>query len=375
MTPFPDDSGPSYPLVALVAPSLEGVGGQAVQAHALTRLLKSEGYTVTFIATNPTFPRGFRWLRKYPYARTVLNEALYCAKLVRLSQADVVHVFSASYWSFLLAVVPPLLVGRALGKRVLVNYRSGEAENHLARWGLLVHPWLRLANEIVVPSEYLRTVFSRHGYTVRVIANVVDVSQFRFRERHHLRPHLLSNRNFETHYRVDKILEAFALLRRRYPSAILTVAGSGTLEPNLRRMAASIGGDGIRFVGSIDRAAMAALHDEADVLVNASVIDNQPSSVLEAFASGLPVVSTPTGDIANLVRDRESGFVVPPDDPLAMAGAIDELMKDPALVLRITGRARQAVERFTWPRVRGDWHAVYAGDGPGLCPDQQRSTS
>ena len=130
----------------------------------------------------------------------MVNQALYLRSLVRLRNADVVHVFSASYWSFLLGPVPAMLAARLFGKRVLLNYHSGEAEDHLARWGIFVHPWLRFAHEIVVPSQYLRDVFARYGYRSRVVPNVVDLSRFRYRERIALRPRLLSTRNLESHY-------------------------------------------------------------------------------------------------------------------------------------------------------------------------------
>ena len=57
-----------------------------------------------------------------------------------------------------------MAAARALNKRVVLHYHSGEADDHLANWGALVHPWLQLAHDIVVPSEYLRDVFARYGY-------------------------------------------------------------------------------------------------------------------------------------------------------------------------------------------------------------------
>jgi glycosyltransferase involved in cell wall biosynthesis len=168
-----------------------------------------------------------------------MNQALYLPSLLALRDADVVHIFSASYWSFLLAPGPAMLVARLRGKRVVLNYHSGEAEDHLMRWGALIHPWLRLVDEIVVPSEYLQAVFARHGYQARVIRNIVDTSRFRYRERAPLRLRLLSTRNFEPHYRVDTTLEAFALLKAAYPEATLTLAGYGSEETRLRRLAAT----------------------------------------------------------------------------------------------------------------------------------------
>src|SRR5207244_813781 len=223
------------------------------------------------------------------------------------------------------------------------------------------HPWLRLVDEIVVPSDFLRQVFARHGYRARVIPNVVDTRRFSYRERVALRPRLFSNRNFEPHYRLDDTIEAFGLLKARFPEATLTLAGSGSEEQRLRRMAASIEAGGIRFVGRVEPTAMPGLYDEADVFVNSSVVDNQPLSVLEAFAAGLPVVSTATGDIATMVRDGETGLIVPPGDLGAMAKDVAELLENQERAAAISRRARREVERYAWSRVRDEWAAAYSG--------------
>ena len=351
----------SRPRIGLVAAGPDIVGGQGVQAQALAAGLRAAGHAVTFIPINPRFPRGLLWLRRCPVARTALNQALYLPGLRRLRNVDVVHLFSASYWSFLLAALPAILAGRAARKRVVLHYHSGEAEDHLARWGALVHPWLRLVDAIVVPSEYLRRVFERHGYRVCVIRNVVDTSRFRYRERAPLRPRLLSARNLEPYYAVDNTLRAFAIVKAGYPGATLTVAGYGGEEQRLRRLAESLGAGGVRFVGRVDPAGMPAVYDRAEVFLNSSVLDNQPVSVLEAFAAGLPVVSTGAGDIPALVRHGQTGLIVPPADPSAMAGAVTALLEEPRRARSMARRARKDVEAYLWPRVRGAWEAVYAG--------------
>ena len=99
--------------------------------------------------------------------------------------------------------------------------------------------------------------------------------------------------------------------------------------------------------------------DAADIFVNSSVVDNQPVSVLEAFAAGLPVVSTGTGDIARMVRHGETGFIVPAGDPQAMADAVSRLLDDPEGTVRLTERARASVREYAWPRVRAQWAEAY----------------
>jgi glycosyltransferase involved in cell wall biosynthesis len=347
--------------VTIIAPSQETLGGQGIQAQALGEALVADGHAVTHIPINPPFPRGLGWMRRLPWGRTILNQALYLPGLLVQGRSDVTFVFSAAYWSFLLAPVPAILAARASGSRVVLVYHSGEADDHLSNWGRLVHPWLRLADSIVVPSEYLQRIFERHGYPTRVIRNVVDTSRFRFVERSVLRPRLLSTRNLEPHYRVDDTIRAFAILRSSYPEATLMVAGCGSEEGRLRRLASSLGEKGIRFLGRVEPGDMPALCEGSDIFVNASEVDNQPVSLLEAFAAGLPVVTTPTGGIATMVRQDETGVIVPHRSPERMAKAIDALIRGPGRARRMAARARTEVEAYTWPRVRTEWQKVICG--------------
>lgn len=347
------------PSVVLVAAGSDLVGGQAVQALALAENLRAEGVHVRLVPVNPVFPAALRWLRRIPYLRTLVNQILYVPSLFALRHADVVHVFSASYFSFLLGPVPALLAAKLLRKRVILNYHSGEAQDHLAHWGVLVHPWLRLADAIVVPSLYLHDVFARFGYRVRVIPNVIDVSRFRYRERERIAPRFLSIRNLEPHYGVDVILHAFARIRDAYPQATLVVGGEGSQRTGLERLAETLGSTGIRFVGRYAPDEAPRLYAEADVLLNASVVDNQPVSVLEAFASGVPVISTPTGDIRAMLQDGSAGVVVEPDDPNGMAAAAAMLLENPVRARELARCAHASLDRFDWNRVREDWVAAY----------------
>jgi len=351
----------SYPIIAFVAASMRTLGGQGVQASLLIRELRAEGYPVMFLPIDPSFPASARWLRRLPGARTLLNQALYLPSLLGLRRAHVVHVFAASHWSFLISPVPAMLAARCLGKRVVLNYHSGEADSHLSRCSRATHLLMRLADEIVVPSEFLREVFERHGYRVRVMPNVVDLSSFRFRERLPLRPRLLSTRNLERHYGVDMTLRAFSVLKGRFPEATLTIAGTGSQESELRRLATRLGAGGICFAGRVEPREMARLYDENDIFLNSSLVDNQPLSILEAFAAGTPVVSTASGGIPVMVRDGETGLLLPRRDAAAMAAAVGSLLEDPALARRIARRAREEATEHAWPRVRDRWAAAYTG--------------
>ena len=360
------------PRITIVAPSLDILGGQGIQARDLADALEQDGLDVRFLPVNPRFPRGFGWLRRIPIVRTLLNQALYAFTLPRLRHADVVHVFSASYWSFLLAPVPAIIAARALGKRVILNYHSGEADDHLTHWGARVHPFLRRVDEIVVPSVYLKKVFESHGYAARVVRNIIDLSTFDFHARQPLEPRLLSCRNLEAHYRVEDVLEAFALVQKQVPEATLLVAGYGSQASQLQQQAEKLGVEGVDFLGRVEPEAIPSLYDRTDIFLNASVVDNQPISILEAFAAGLAVVTTPTGDIPWMLEQEQLGVLVPHRSPEAMAGAVVALLKSPDRASRMTERARKAVGRYTWEQVRPEWLDVY-GAPRGAAETTQQS--
>jgi glycosyltransferase involved in cell wall biosynthesis len=216
-----------------------------------------------------------------------------------------------------------------------------------------------MVDKIVVPSIYLRDVFARHGYQAEVIHNVIDTGQFGYRERLPLLPEFLSVRNFEAHYGVEYTLVAFAMIQTVFPAASLTIVGQGPQEPELKHLAQALSLRNVRFVGAVDPAAMPEVYDRHSVFLNSSFVDNQPLSVLEAMASGLPVVSTPVGDVPNMVKDGESGTLVPAGDPFAMAKAATLLLEQPERAARMAQRAKASLLHYDWSKVGPAWANVY----------------
>src|SRR5215207_5017779 len=330
--------------VLLVGPSLDILGGQAVQAARLLAHLRGvPGLEVGFLPVNPRLPGPLHALQRVKYVRTIVTSIAYVASLLRqVPRWDVVHAFSASYWSFLLAPLPAMVVGKLYGKRVVLNYRSGEADDHLRRSPRVAVPAMRrLADAIAVPSGYLVDVFARFGLRARSIFNFVDIDRIPYRERPSPpRPHFLSNRNFEPMYNVAAVLRAFARVQAEVPEARLTVAGYGSQDAALRALARELALRDVEFTGRVSPEAMPALYDAADVYLNAPDIDNMPNSVIEAYAAGLPVVTTDAGGIPYIVHDGETGLMVPSGDDAALAAAALRLLREPDLARRLAARAR-----------------------------------
>jgi len=348
--------------VAMVAPSIGILGGQAVQAARLLHLWHDDpDIDAWLVPVNPLPPRPFRRLLGVKYLRTLVTQATYWPLLIReLRRADVVHVFSASYSSFLLAPLPAYLVARLLGKPVVLNYRSGEAPDHLRR-SAIARRVLARVDRNVVPSRFLQDVLAAFGIRADVIPNVIDLDRFKFRPRQPLSPRLLSTRNLEPLYNIACTLRAFAQVQARYPDASLTLVGAGSLDRALRRLAANLRLRNVTFVGAVPPGEIWRYYAEADLYVQTPDIDNMPSSVLEAFASGLPVVSTDAGGVPAILTDGVHGLLAPSGDVGAVAANVLRLLDDPVLATRLAHAARESCERYTWSAVRERWVALYEG--------------
>jgi len=358
-------SSPNRPIrVVLVAPSLSILGGQAVAAQRLLERLRAvPGLEVGFLPHDPRTNAVLRLMQRVKFVRTVATSIAYVTSLIRtLPKYDVVHVFSASYWSFVLAPTPAILIGKLFGKRVVVNYRSGEAEDHLQRWPRTAIPTLQYADAVVTPSDYLVDVFARFGVRAQSIANFVDPDAVRFRQRSPLRPVFLSNRNFQALYNVPCVLRAFAAIQARIPDARLIVIGDGPERTRVHETARDLALRNVEFVGAVRPTDMGHWYDQADVYLNASDIDNMPNSIIESFACGLPVVTTRAGGIPYVVEHERNGLLVDCGDHEGLAAAALRLLDEPALAQRVIAEGLRDVEQqYTWEAVSGRWATLYRG--------------
>jgi len=151
---------------------------------------------------------------------------------------------------------------------------------------------------------------------------------------------------------IEYVLHAIALIKSQYPKLQYVVAGDGPLRDSLSALTVKLGiTDQVRFLGAVSRDRIPGLHRAAHIFVLASVVtasgeeENQPVSVAEAQASGLPVIATSIGGIPESLRDGASGFLVPPRDPHAIAAALTWLIENQDAWSRMGRAGRRHVEQ------------------------------
>lgn len=374
--------GPAAPVrVVVVGPSLRQLGGQSVQVDLLLRQWRGDKEVdASFVAIDPSLQRGWEVLEHIPYVRTVVRELRYITTLWReLRKSDVAHVFVASYASFLIVLLPVWLIGTVRDARPLVHYHSGEAQDHLSR-SRLARYLLRKATKTIVPSGYLVDVFHEFGIETKAIPNIINFDGFTYRRRARFGPHFICTRGFHHYYQIDDVLRAFAGIQREFPSAQLTLLGTGETEAEMRRLAQDLGLANVKFMGTVPRRHIGEYYDRADIFINASILDNMPVSILEAFASGTPVITTAPGGIRYIVEHGRTGLLCPPGDWKALAENAVRVLREPDLAQRIAVSGHEELKRYSWENVRPQWLQVYRSmlpnpDVPALPADFRTNDS
>jgi glycosyltransferase involved in cell wall biosynthesis len=272
------------------------------------------------------------------------------------------------------------LLGRLVGAGLRVPIRIS-SERSMGGDGFgrrLLNRWtVPLATQVVAVSERVAAYASREfripSDRLTTIVNGVDLTHFRPspRTRHPKAPVIGCTARLHAENDHVTLLHAFASLVDRWPNAQLLLVGRGQEEPRLRALAEAPGVRGrIRFAG--EQADVAPWLAQMDVYVQPSLTAGISNSILEAMACGLPVVATAVGGTVEVVADGETGLLVPPGDPVAMAEALERLLADPARVEAVgrAGRARaeahfgetlmlQRVEALLDQLIRRELHIVF----------------
>ncbi len=345
---------PVRPRLCFAGPLL-GVnsGWVTSQGEIVAGLLAGEGFVVRQTSHIPArLPRLADMLRSLVAWRNDIDVVIH-------------QVFSGP--AFVVADVTSALC-QALGLRQVFALHGGTLPEFAAahpRWTRRV---LARADRIVAPSGHLMERVVRPLFPTdplpgwaRVIPNILDIDRYVFRQRTAVAPRLLWMRTFQEIYYPQMAVEVLAELRRTHPQATLCMAGQERgLHETVAALAAARGlADAVRFPGFLDAAGKAREFAAHDIYLNTNRVDNTPVSVLEAAAFGLPIVATNVGGIPHLLRDGETGLLVPSEDVAAMAAAVRRLLAEPLLAAKLSANGRRLAESCAWDAVRVKWVELF----------------
>lgn len=215
-------------------------------------------------------------------------------------------------------------------------------------------------NKLVVPSRFLQDVFDKFGYESEVIGNIANVEQFNFKKRKIDVPVVISTRNLTTLYNIECAVKSFAILQNKYPKAIFYIAGDGPEKENLKRLVNKLNLKNVHFLGNLKNEDVVSYIDKSNVFINTSTVDNMPGSILEAFASGLPVVTTNVGGIPYMVEDRVSGLLASNNDYKKIGELLVSVIDDSKLTSKLIDNGYAQILDLKGEIITELWKTTYS---------------
>jgi glycosyltransferase involved in cell wall biosynthesis len=357
---------PSLRGVCFVAPELDRIGGYELATLALAHSLRGQSIPVLIVTTtiqaNETAPDPdlIRIAVRGRHTLLSILPRLFAVLTRERSRYSIIHCPTFSHLSGL-----AVLAGRILRRPTLLRVATENDVREFAHgrhWKYrLFFRLLRSATGVIAPSAAIRDELLRAGFSSdRVIcfANAVDVNRFRPatpEEKAQAKSALGLPKETTVigtvarlvqRKGIDVLLQAFGILRSSY-RVHLVVVGDGPFGEELRALAHELGiEDSVSWLGF--QADPVKGLQTMDVFAFPSRLEGVPNAVLEAMAMGLPVVATTIGGVVDLVEEGETGFLIKPEDPEALAGALDRLLTDASLRADLGCRARnRAAETFS----------------------------
>ena len=327
----------------------------AIQAQKMVPLLKESGMKVIAVKTNADFPNAIKWLSKIKGLRTIIRFFIFLKNLHEsLTHVETVYFLTGFFNFFFWVTYPGLILIKLHGKKIILSARGGEARLFFKKYGVLVKPILKRVDAISVPSGFLKVAFKEVlGLEAVIVPNLADFNQFKFRQRKPLKPRLLVTRSLEEIYNVGCVIRAFKKVHDYFPESSLGIVGDGSQRAALEKLVTELNlTDHVTFHRKIEHSKIQGYYDQYDIYVNASRVDNFPGVILEAFASGLPVVSTRAGGIPYMVEDGVTGLLVDIGDSEALGEKVIKLVKDPELALILANNAKVECQKYSWENVR-----------------------
>lgn len=321
-------------------------GWVTTQGEFLADHFTAEGWAVRETSSQPSRP-------------VRLLDTLSCIIRWR-KHTDVVVLSVFSGPAFGMADICSLLT-RIMGIRTIMWLHGGNLPDFTEAHPVWVKRVLRRASLIVTPSTFLANDTVRAAGPVEIIPNLIDLSALQHHRRAPLEPRLLWMRTFHPIYNPMLAIRVLHHLRSRHPSATLTMAGQEKgLTAEVRSEAHDLGlDDAVDFAGFLGPEQKPGVFGAHDIYLHTNHVDNTPVSVLEAAAAGLPIVATDVGGIPHLLEHEHTALLVPDDDEVAMADAVERLLAEPDLVERLSRNARELAEGSSWSAVRDKWERVF----------------
>ncbi len=311
--------------LALVSPFPPPYGGMSVLAETLNKCLANHDIEVITVNTHPNIRKTIKPI----ILNKLIQSIIFYLRLIKVIKADVIMIISSSDLYFHVKALPVLLLGKLLRKPVILDFVGGALEDKIKKNAFYWQKAFKAFDSVIVPTKTFQDLLINEGIQCVLIPHIVDISRFRVKATKPEKPVFLAIKHLSFYSGMDTLIQAFSEVKNKYHKATLYIAGEGSEKVALEKLVRELGLNGsVIFVGNVSYDRIPEIFEMASVFVHGTKYESFGIVLVEAFASGTPIVSTNIGGIPDLITDGENGFLVPFNDSQKTAEKMLQLIED-----------------------------------------------
>ncbi len=290
----------------------------------------------------------------------------FCRRLLKKKKFDLSHSFFTVPCGFL-----SFLFWKKYHLPYIVSLRGADVPGYSERFSFLykiITPLIKKiwkeSSFVIANSQGLKDLakISAPDQKIGVIHNGVDIQEFQPKNKigqdNIFR--LVCISRLTQRKGIEYLIEAVSLLSEKYPDIKLILAGEGDAKKELEEKAQKLAlKNKIEFLGRVPHEKVATIYATSDVFVLPSLNEGMSNTMLEALASGLPLIATDTGGTRELVSENENGFIVKMKDARDIAEKVEKLIQDPEQKELMSQKSRQKAEEMSWKKVAEKYFEFY----------------
>jgi glycosyltransferase involved in cell wall biosynthesis len=294
-------------------------------------------------------------------------------KILRIN-FDIVHGHSGGGVTF-----TGLQIAKAKGIPYVATYHTlWNRYSHYFMYGKVTPKMLELTSKfvgnmcdsLIAPTDSIKKELIGYGVTkpIHILPNGINLADFRDVEKGFLRKkrRIPSNKKILLYVgrlarekSVNFLIESFQNIHARFPDTVLVLVGNGSEKENLTKLVKSLKlQNSVYFIGSVKYSNIAKVYADADLFVFSSQTETQGMVVLEAFASGLPVISLEDDVFNGVIENGKNGFTVKKDSE-AFSKKVIKLLNDPNLMEKFSKEAHKTAEKFSVDEMAKNLENIY----------------
>lgn len=268
----------------------------------------------------------------------------------------IVHIDLYSGFAQIYAFFSTLLA-KLRRKKVIVTLHGGRLPEFYQSKPLVMKFILNSATTITSPSKYLVQYFNSEGFAVEYIPNFISIDSFKYQVPNVEMQKLLWVRAFDKYYNPIMALEVLKTLRKAHSNLILTMVGpdKGRLNDCLAFIKQNSLTDCVNIVGAVPNTELSDYFHSHSVFLNTTSYESFGVAVLEAAASGTPIVSTSVGELPYLWTNKENILLVDENDVKGMATAVNSILESSTLSYKLSQNARDHANSFDETTIKMKW--------------------